>query len=659
MLKFWYGLIFTAMVASCCTAVEVNMNATRKTWMQKNLIDSKAIAPFSFTFAGQDSSVLLASFTKKVERNKIDKNRTQQTITWSDPKTGLQVKCIVVEYSDYPTLEWTVYLKNTGTEASPIVESFQAIDTTIKREHNDEFILHHLSGDHCTIDSYTLHNLTLNPKQEQSFASVEGRPTDTAFPYYNIQFDGGGLIAVIGWPGQWAGHFTRDEGTGLRIKAGQELTHFKLLPGEEVRSPLVVLQFYKGDWVEAQNVWRRWMFDHNFPKDHGKPLSPKVGSASVAFNDLHSTQAEDLDFIDRIAKSGLGMDYWWMDAGWYPNSGHWWEVGTWEPDPKRFPDGIKAVSDKCHAHNARVLLWFEPERVHKGSWIATNHPEWVHGNGDDGLLKLDDPSVRQWITDKIDKVITEQGVDLFRSDFNFGPLGFWRNNDAPDRQGITEIRYVEGYLAFWDELHSRHPGMLIDSCASGGRRNDLETMRRAVPLLRSDVEGLPEPNQSQTLGFSLWLPYYDAVHRWSEDPYAFRSAIAPFTQRNWDVRVPNFPFSVASRFMDEWHATAKFHLNDFYPLTGPSTANDVWIAWQFNNPKAGTGLVQAFRRSECEVASQTYRLRRLDSAARYEVMNYDDHSTYKVSGKELMEKGLKVVTTKKPEAVLLTYKKVR
>jgi hypothetical protein len=40
-------------------------------------------------------------------------------------------------------------------------------------------------------------------------------------------------------------------------------------------------------------------------------------------------------------------------------------------------------------------------------------------------------------------------------------------------------------------------------------------------------------------------------------------------------------------------------------------------------------------------------------------MNYDDHSTYKVSGKELMEKGLKVVTTKKPEAVLLTYKKVR
>ena len=60
------------------------------------------------------------------------------------------------------------------------------------------------------------------------------------------------------------------------------------------------------------------------------------------------------------------------------------------------------------------------------------------------------------------------------------PLGFWRGNDPPDRQGITEIRHVEGLLAYWDELRRRHPEMPIDTCASGGRRNDLETLRRAV-----------------------------------------------------------------------------------------------------------------------------------------------------------------------------------
>ena len=50
----------------------------------------------------------------------------------------------------------------------------------------------------------------------------------------------------------------------------------------------------------------------------------------------------------------------------------------------------------------------------------------------------------------------------------------------PDRQGITENLYVQGHLAFWDEFRRRNPYLRIDSCASGGRRNDLETIRRAV-----------------------------------------------------------------------------------------------------------------------------------------------------------------------------------
>ena len=63
-------------------------------------------------------------------------------------------------------------------------------------------------------------------------------------------------------------------------------------------------------------------------------------------------------------------------------------------------------------------------------------------------------------------MICEQGIDLYRQDFNMEPLGFWRNNDPPDRQGITEIRHVEGFLAYWDELRRRHPEMPIDTCAA-------------------------------------------------------------------------------------------------------------------------------------------------------------------------------------------------
>ena len=129
----------------------------------------------------------------------------------------------------------------------------------------------------------------------------------------------------------------------------------------------------------------------------------------------------------------------------------------------------------------QTLLWFEPERVAEGSWLATNKPEWVLGGKAGGLLNFGNPDVLKWITDKVDKVLVEEGIDLYRQDFNMDPLDYWRRADAPDRQGISEIRHVTNLLAYWDELQRRHPDLLIDECASGGRRNDIEMMRRAVP----------------------------------------------------------------------------------------------------------------------------------------------------------------------------------
>ncbi len=355
----------------------------------------------------------------------------------------------------------------------------------------------------------------------------------------------------------------------------------------------------------------------------------------------------------------MQLSYWWMDAGWYQRDGAGWpKVGTWEVDAKRFPGGLKAVTDHAHAKGLEVIVWFEVERVHADTRITKNHPEWVHGGAGGGLLKMDRPEVVRWITDHIDKMISEEGIDLYRSDFNIDPLGYWRGNDADDRRGITEIRYIEGYLAYWDELRRRHPGMLIDSCASGGRRNDLETMRRAVPLLRTDFERSPEGNQCCTYGFDLWLPYHDSVN-WDDVTYNFRSNIAPFLQLNWDVRKKDFDHDQGRRFLAEWRSVVDFYFGDFWPLSTYSTSNDVWMAWQFDRPDLAAGLIQAFRRPDCPYVSAQYPLRSLEPDSLYVVKDLDRDQEKTVTGRELMENGLVVEIPQRPGAALVTYKKVK
>ena len=134
---------------------------------------------------------------------------------------------------------------------------------------------------------------------------------------------------------------------------------------------------------------------------------------------------------------------------------------------------------------------------------------------------------------------------MFRQDFNIDPLPYWNLGDSPGRSGISQIRYVTGYLSFLDELRRRHPAMLIDCCASGGRRLDLETLRRSVPLLRSDYQFEPTGQQCHTYGLSYWLPYYGTGvgpqtrgtgDSYGSSTYVVRSSAAPCFAVGQDVR---------------------------------------------------------------------------------------------------------------------------
>jgi alpha-galactosidase len=625
-------------------------------------------------YDGKASADLLPGWKREHATRKLDDQRTEHTLVWNDPKTGLQVRCVMIEYQDFPTVEWTMHFKNTGTVDTPILEKILPLDTSFQRGADGEFLLHHNIGSPCSAGDYGPLLTPLGPEATKHISAAGGRPTNSDMSYFNLEWPGEQRIVVVGWPGQWAADFVRDNALDLSLRAGQELTHLKLLPGEEIRTPLIVVQFTKGgDWIRAQNVWRRWMLPYGMTRPGGQP--PKFAlraSSSRAYEEMiGANEQNQIMHIDRYAEERLGIDTWWMDAGWYPQEHGWPQVGTWEVDPKRFPRGLKPISEEAHKHGVNILVWFEPERVAADTWLTQNHPEWILGGAGGGLLNLGNPEAQKWLTDHIDKLLTEQGIDIYRQDFNMDPLDFWRHNDALDRQGITEIRHVEGLLAFWDELKRRHPGLLIDTCASGGRREDLETIRRAVPLWRSDYAFEPNGHQGQTYGLSMWIPYhgtgtvaytgaaYYGGGLTPVQPYAFWSNACPSLGIGVDIRVKEIDYDTWRRLIGEWREVNKFYYGDYYPLTPYTLEPSAWIAWQFDRSDLGEGMVQAFRRAASFYESARFKLRGLDPDAKYEVNDLEHPAPATMTGRELMETGLLVALKDQPGAAVIVYKRAK
>jgi alpha-galactosidase len=614
--------------------------------------------PYSFTFDGKPSSEWIKAVSEASanggEEKKLDDVRTQYTRTWTDAKTGLEVRCVTVVYSDFPVIESTLYFKNTGKADTPMLKDIKALDVGVGAE-DGKAVLHYNRGTIVKADDFQPLTAELAVGKPLVLTPNGGRSSGGIWPYFNLQCGDRGQIIVVGWPGKWAASFELQADKTVRVTAGQELVNTKLLPGEEIRTPLVVQMFYRGDVTRAQNIFRRWMLAHNVPRPGGKLPPPQLNACSShQFAEMTlANEANQKQFVDRYVEEGIKLTYWWMDAGWYPCGGQWFNTGTWEVDKTRFPNGLRAISDHARQKGIKTIVWFEPERLVANSWLHKEHKDWVLG---DQLLNLGNPQALAWAIEHFNKIIDEQGIDLYRQDYNIDPLPLWRNNDAKDRQGITENKYVVGYLAYWDGLRAKHPNMLIDSCAGGGHRNDLETMRRSVPLLRSDYIFEPIGQQGHTYGLAQWLPFF-GTGAITIDPYIYRSCMCAGNTLAFDMRKKDLNYALARKLTEEWRTVAPCYLGDYYPLTPYSLDKNAWMAFQFDRPESGDGMVQAFRRDDCGDAARTFKLQGLDAEATYEVTDLDVGTPVSISGKKLMDEGLAVEIKGKPGAAIIRYKR--
>jgi alpha-galactosidase len=564
-------------------------------------------------------------------------------------------------------VEWVVRLRNTSKRKSPLIEELRSMDILVRG--GSYPYLNHWTGDYYAPDGYEPFRVSLAHGEEYRFAPLGGRGTNRAFPYYNLEWQdtARGVIAVVGWAGQWASRFSGDGARqgAIRISAGQELTHFRLLPGEEARTPSSLVMFYRGDRERSQNLWRRWYREHVMPRPGGQPMKPRLACAATDEGEefTAATEENQIRYIEKFAQRGIRFDVWWIDAGWYPcyhekdKCRRWPVTGTWKPDPERFPNGLKPVSDRAARHGADFLLWLEPERVRPGTQLDREHPEWlltIEGS-EDRLLNLGNPECRRWLTDHVCRLIRDNGIGVYRQDFNFEPLKYWRNNDAPDRQGMSENLHVQGYLQYWDDLLARNPGLWIDSCASGGRRNDLDTMHRSVPLHYTDYGyGFHPVKLAFHNALFQWLPYFKEVtlswdlegqarYDHELDSYSFHCGLGPMLLLCIDIKRDDYDFELMKRMLAIWRRAAGLMLEgDYYPLTPMHRTPDKWVARQFDCPESGTGFIQGIRLPKAPEKTIVVHPRALRPAAKYVFENPETGRKRELTGESVRRDGFAI-----------------
>jgi alpha-galactosidase len=125
------------------------------------------------------------------------------------------------------------------------------------------------------------------------------------------------------------------------------------------------------------------------------------------------------------------------------------------------------------------------------------------------------------------------------------------------------------------------------------------------------------------------------------------------------VRDRKLDYDFLRKTVGDWRQYAPNYLGDFYPLSPYTTANDAWLAWQFDRPEAGQGVVQVFRRANSIYESARLKLRGLDAKARYAVTDIDHpERAQELTGMELAESGLLVAAPNQPAAIVVMYRKI-
>ena len=659
----------------------------------RSLINDLSKLPFSFVYDGKEYKGFSPEYFTLINKSiECFCEKETQNFNFEFLKT-LNVTLILTHYFSHGVTEWTVWFENTSNENSGVIENLKT-ELSFKGKYP---VLKGILGDH--VNKYSPYSIDLQNNFVE-FSSDSGRATHINFPYFNLEYDDSGVMLAIGWAGTWNAQFSSDGNITTYTATSVNGLKAYLKPGEKIRTALFVVAPYTvRNEHYATNFWRDWFIKYNMPKANaaGDTLEPfstcclasdtGYPNSDGSISERHSTWRPSLE---KMIAENAKVDFRWFDAGWYVapdgtspipyQKGHdWWDtVGTWELDSSKWPEkSFLESTDFAREHGMKTLVWFEPERVTDPENLAKKYGyniEWaIHVEGEKTISNnIGDPNCLKWTTERICKMLRENKVEMYREDNNCNASKLWAHLDSlegENRRGITESKFIIGHYKMWDDIIEctlSYGGCgFVDSCASGGGRNDLESMRRGVALLRSDSDRTTSALRlSMTTTFNKWIPFCGANTKEKRaeldltgvsDAYVWRASYLPALNVDSQfVCDAEQNFDMLRFGLREWKKVAPYLLKEFYTLTPWHSANDTtaFTAFCYYDTEKEEGVILAFRQEHCGRESLNISLPFANDVDRYTVTDED-------SGDQVIANGVIALDfDRKRKAKLLWIKKI-
>ncbi len=573
--------------------------------------------------------------------------------------------CVVMEARKDPAFAVTKYTVSLRNRMEKPVRVYR-LDAGVALP-SDDVKLSYFSSDWGS--EFTPHTQKL--AGEFSFGSISGRSGKGFSPWCGLETPKGCYSAAMAWSGCWNCCAVPADGYchfSMGLSTEEFFTDVK--PGETFTAPSFYLA--EGETLEDACLEQRRYFRKNLSllNDGGLADLPYEYNTWWPYED--SAINEDIFQQNAEIARKLGCRYAMMDAGWFGGTEEgqsWYEKrGDWEiVNQEKFPSGMKALCDKAKAVGILPGIWCEIEAVGKDAKLNEIRPEIIAKRDGKslGYVCLASKAGREWAMSVIDRIAGEYGAKWIKFDYNLDPAPGCNADGHDHGKGDGLYAHYLGYYRLLDEIHRKYPDVVIENCASGGLRMDIEIASHCHYNFLSDPDytefhlqcywgALSYLHQSALLHFS-WsqILKYDENHNMGIREPVTEDERFDFMIRAVLMGIPGFSYRLPD--LSDWclqrikdHGVFYGEIYEDYIQNGDAYRLTPQPVYGGNGERFPVfelvssrqeAVVFAFRLVKGEKV-KTVSLKGLDADALYEVSYMDSGETVSAYGRDLMATGI-------------------